>query len=444
MNKIVDAIRAAQNKLSLYRAKYGGEYEGGDEYRELQKQLDNAVSLARAQAEELERLQKQTSWIPVSERLPVGRRDTIELCDLIWHAWVHSGYSDCGYAQMTTEQKALFDSVIGRAPPNRFEMAAKGDDTLTVAAYARQWREQHLPTLLKRNGKPVSSKTRADYSRMLQYRVETYDPFETIAVGALRTREVRQFLARWIRSPAYYNYVKAVLSRLFAQAVDEGLLDSNPVADVTRRATARREVVCPMADYLKITAQLGEWEARACDLIYLISHRPGDVLRLEDREPWVRYEIRYDPETDRDREAVIISFTARKNEQAIEIADWVDKEGGIEATLKWFRRWKEEQGIVSPWVVCYPKTARRRDVGKPVSRDYLSRKFADVVLKAGFGPGAYTLRDLRKTGLTDEARLAGKATDKGGHKTEASRQYYVVGGVPQRARNNLVVMRGRG
>ena len=47
----------------------------------------------------------------------VGRHDTIELCDLIWHAWIHSGYSDCGYAQMTTRQKTLFDSVIGRAPP---------------------------------------------------------------------------------------------------------------------------------------------------------------------------------------------------------------------------------------------------------------------------------------------------------------------------------------
>jgi len=63
MNKIVDAIQDAQNKLSLYRrhahaAKYGGEYVGGVEYMALQKRLENAVSLARAQAEELERLQK--------------------------------------------------------------------------------------------------------------------------------------------------------------------------------------------------------------------------------------------------------------------------------------------------------------------------------------------------------------------------------------------------
>ncbi len=53
----------------------------------------------------------------------VGRRDNIELCDLIWHAWVHSGYADCGYAQMTREQKALFDSVIGRETPNALAQA---------------------------------------------------------------------------------------------------------------------------------------------------------------------------------------------------------------------------------------------------------------------------------------------------------------------------------
>lgn len=320
----------------------------------------------------------------------------------------------------------------------KLELAAKGGDVMTVADYARQWRTAHLPALLKRNGKPISEKTRGDYARMIENEVENDELFAALAVGGVRTKEVRQFLARWIASPAYYNYVKAVLSRMFAQAVDEGLLDANPVTEVVRRAVARREVVCPMADYLKITGQLEEWEARACDLIYLISHRPGDVLRLRDQEPFVRYETRDD------RRVVVVSFTATKNDQAVEIADDVETDGGIEAALRWFRDWKKAQGIVSNAVVVYPKTARRQDVGRPVSRDYLSRRFAEAVVYAGFPAGAYTLRDLRKTGLTDEARIAGEATKKGGHKTEQMRQYYVVGGVPQRVRNNLVVLRGRG
>lgn len=33
--------------------------------------------------------------------------------DLIKHCWVHSNYHNCGYSQMTPEQKALFDAVVG-------------------------------------------------------------------------------------------------------------------------------------------------------------------------------------------------------------------------------------------------------------------------------------------------------------------------------------------
>ncbi len=306
----------------------------------------------------------------------------------------------------------------------------------TVADYARYWRTTCLPALLKRNGKPLAAKTRADYTRMLENEVETNEQFRTTGVDSARTRDVRQFLSRWIAAPSYYNYVKAVVSRMFAQAVDEGLLDANPVTEVVRRAVARREVILPMDHYLRITRGLEAWEARACDLVYLVSHRPSDVLRLRDEAPWVRY-----GERDR-RQIVTVALTAMKNDQAVEITDYVETPGGIEDTLRWFRQWKKAQGIVSPWVVTYPTTTRPRDIGRPVSRDYLSRRFAEAATAAGFDAGAYTLRDLRKTGLTEEAHLAGAATMKGGHKTEQMRQYYVVGSVPQQVRNNLVVLRG--
>jgi hypothetical protein len=42
--------------------------------------------------------------------------ETVEsLRDLVRHCWVHSGYPDCGYTHMTTEQRALYCQVIGRA-----------------------------------------------------------------------------------------------------------------------------------------------------------------------------------------------------------------------------------------------------------------------------------------------------------------------------------------
>lgn len=33
------------------------------------------------------------------------------LRNLVQHCWVHSGYQDCGYKHMTTEEKALYDEV---------------------------------------------------------------------------------------------------------------------------------------------------------------------------------------------------------------------------------------------------------------------------------------------------------------------------------------------
>jgi len=359
--------------------------------------------------------------------VPLGTQDRDEALALYWE-----------FRRLHDPERAQHKA---QALTDRLQVAAKGGDQVTVAGYSRTWRETHLPKLLTKRGKPLAHKTRHDYGQMLEHQVERYEPFQTLAIGAAKTRHCREFLARWIGAPAYYNYVKSVLSRMFTQAVDEGLLDTNPVAGVNRRPVARRLVVCPMPDYLKITAQMVEHEARACDLVYLVSHRPGDVLRLRDEEPEIRYETREDPETGRSRKVVVVSFTATKNEQAVEIFDYVDTPGGIESALAWFRQWKTDQGFITKHVVVYPKTARKRDIGKPVSRDYLSRRFAEAVVAAGFPAGTYTLRDLRKTGLTDEARIAGKATDKGGHKTEQMKQYYVVGGVPQRARNNLVVVR---
>lgn len=50
------------------------------------------------------------------------------LRNLIEHCWVHSGYRDCGYIQMTTEEKALYDRVIGRDKrPFKCEGCSQGD-----------------------------------------------------------------------------------------------------------------------------------------------------------------------------------------------------------------------------------------------------------------------------------------------------------------------------
>lgn len=32
--------------------------------------------------------------------------------DLVIHCWIHSGYKDCGYGHMDSEQKAVYDGII--------------------------------------------------------------------------------------------------------------------------------------------------------------------------------------------------------------------------------------------------------------------------------------------------------------------------------------------
>lgn len=37
-----------------------------------------------------------------------------KLEELVVHTWVHSAYPNCGYREMTSEQKALFDRITKR------------------------------------------------------------------------------------------------------------------------------------------------------------------------------------------------------------------------------------------------------------------------------------------------------------------------------------------
>jgi len=60
---------------------------------------------AQAEREELFRFTNDEVDKMLKERDEVWR-------DLVHHIWVHSGYKNNGYAQMTSNQKALYDSVI--------------------------------------------------------------------------------------------------------------------------------------------------------------------------------------------------------------------------------------------------------------------------------------------------------------------------------------------
>lgn len=57
------------------------------------------------------------------DRNKIRKKDLIQL---IRHAWVHTAYADCGFMQMTTEQKKLYCKIVGDTFENRLECHAKG------------------------------------------------------------------------------------------------------------------------------------------------------------------------------------------------------------------------------------------------------------------------------------------------------------------------------
>lgn len=111
---------------------------------------------------------------------------------------------------------------------------------------------------------------------------------------------------------------------------------------------------------------------------------------------------------------------------------------------RYFRDRKRAAQIVSPHGVAYGTESAQRLIGRAVSTEYISRRFAAASVAAGFKPGQYPLRDLRPKGLTDEARIVGAATDKGGHPTEQMKRHDVRVSLPPKGRSQIRRIRGGG
>lgn len=345
--------------------------------------------------------------------------------------------------QLYWQRKAKFDDALLRAQAkqiaDRLQALERPAIVNSFAKYCEYYRTKKLPhAVIRKTGKPLSEHTKRDYRNILQNAVEPCAEL-AIALEALDEVVLRAFLSQWLDNPAHYNYVMSILSRVIKCAIDEGKLRSNPLALIERRAVAERKVYVPDADYRKIAATERDWIVRAWDLIYFASHRPGDCLALAERN--VNVEIHPFKEADGSvvtQRCTIVRFTATKNDQPMEIVDKLD--GPLTATIEWFRKFREAQELFSnaatPFVL-HPRTAPRRYIGKPVPVGYVSKAFTAAVVEAKFTKGKYKLKDLRKKGLTDEAQLAGKPTDKGGHKTESMKRLYVVGELPMRVQNNL-------
>lgn len=322
------------------------------------------------------------------------------------------------------------DAIEAKASALAARLQAVGLPSETFTAYCGQYRRDVLPAAAGRQGKPLGDETRGAYERMLRNSVER-DPILQVPAVAIDEVVLRKYLAQWLDNPPMYNYRLALLSRVCKRMVDEGLLRANPCRAIDRRSTVKRRTYIPDEDFLAIVGQLRCWERLLCEWLYVVSHNPTDCLTVREEQVTVFEPPRADP----DGTVVYgeVAISRAKTGEAVTIG-LTEYPWEVYQTLLAIKR---EEGILSPHVAVYTTEFRRPLIGKPVSSEYLSRRFQAASRAAGFEPGQYQLRDLRPKGLTDEAKIAGKATDKGAHKTEAMKQHYVRVSVPRVVRANV-------
>lgn len=346
-------------------------------------------------------------------------------------------------AWLADQKDLVADKIAGRVAD-----LGNTDTPQTLAALLKDWRTTQLETdrvIAKRGankGRQISQNTKSDYEGdCLQLEKQPLAPKIKLNSPKLLD-ELRKLLSPWINQATHYNGLRNTLSRVCSWAISTGQLSRNPIREIEKAIEYRREVLIPDDHYVAITKALmthdfhgkkcdGEWRARICDLMYMVSQSPIDVFSL--REDQIS-----DDDYIEDGATYHGSITISRAKTAESVIIGMNTE--MREMVDWFRNFKRSQLIISPFLFVYPRYMGKRYQTKQVTHRTMSAYWLAArkeAAKENDFPADYQLRDLRKRGLTDEALTAGKATDKGAHATEAMRNYYVLTKPPKRHGNTL-------
>ena len=314
--------------------------------------------------------------------------------------------------------------------------------------YLEYYRISCLPTATKRKKKPLGERTKKDYDGNLRLQLgNSKNTCLDKSISRVTLQDLRSLLAPWLNMETTFNHLRAVLLRVFQQAVDEGLRPDNPVKNIETRDTAGREQYITDDAYLAITGKMELWEAKTCDLLYLVLGRPANALSLNEQNV-VKV-------LNNGHESQELHFTGEKTNQPIELEISQD----LEYLLQWFRDWKRNQNIISDHFVVYPLASRPQSIGKPVSREHISRKFSLACIKCGFWhweekkspqtqkltsykTADFKLQDIRPKAITDE-NIKDKTNNKGAHRSESGRRIYIRLPDPIRMKTNVSLISER-
>jgi hypothetical protein len=330
---------------------------------------------------------------------------------------------------VTTKVEAIevYWIIKDRYKPKVEAVAAEFTGGELVSDIAEKYRTEQLPTAMSKTGKKsLDGNTRRTYDNYLENirdAVEFKVPVSTFADIDEGPRIIRAYLSKWLTKPKTYNYRLSCLSRLFEHCIDLGKLVRNPCDPIGHRRAPDRDVYMTDEHFISITTKLEEKYhevyARACDWLYLMSGRPTNMLDVKESQI-------------QEKE---IHYLATKNTQPV----IMERDPELDELIDWFRQYKREQKIVSPFLIVHPTDAHRKLACKHITTYRLYRCFKRAMKESDLAAEMpnYTLRDIRPKALTQEAEIEGESTNKGAHKTKSMRDKYVRKAVPMRVKNKL-------
>lgn len=130
-----------------------------------------------------------------------------------------------------------------------------------------------LSHLLPKVSKNTAKQYRACAIHLKRWLAE-FEPHE------IRPRDIALLKRHLASTPNYANRCLSLLRQIFAHALEEQLVDSNPCVGVRRHAERKRSRLLTPEEYAAIYAKAGERLQIIMDLLIRTGQRIGDVLKI--------------------------------------------------------------------------------------------------------------------------------------------------------------------
>jgi integrase len=241
---------------------------------------------------------------------------------------------------------------------------------------------------LRRRVKPSTAKQYETAARKLKRMLVEFAPEQ------VQSKHVAAIKVKMATAPNMANRMLSVLRQVFVYALEQGLVNSNPVIGIERYDEAKRDRYITDAEYAAIYEKAGPRLQIIMDLCYLTAQRISDVLA-----------IRMADVTDDG-----IRFAQGKTGEKLTVRWSPD----LRATVE--RARKLRGNILTPTLL---QNRRRK------APDYSSVKIQWSAACAAAGVLNAHLHDLRAKSLTDAKRQGWDATALAGHKSAAMTERYI-------------------